>query len=54
MIKETYARITLREKRKSEDGVSGYGQIKRARKISNILDHTSGKDKQKKALLKQK
>ena len=51
VIKETYARVTLREKRKSEDEVSGYGQIKRARKISNILDHTSGKDKQKKASL---
>ena len=35
VIKETYARVTLREKRKSEDEVSGYGQIKRARKITD-------------------
>ena len=45
VIKETYARVTVRQKRKSVDEVSGSAQIKRAKKISDILDHTTEKDK---------
>ena len=56
MIKETYARVTLRPKRKSVDDeslkeISGSAQIKRAKKMSNILDHASVKDKDGKASL---
>ena len=51
MIKETYARVTLRGKRKSVDEVSDSGHMKRARKMSNILDHTSEKDKDAKAAI---
>ena len=52
MITETYARVTLRQKkRKSVDDVSGSAQIKRAKKINNILDHTTQKDKDAKASL---
>ena len=39
VITETYARVTVRQKRKAVDQVSGSAQIKRANKISNILDH---------------
>ena len=54
VIRETYARVTVRQKRKSVDGdsleeISGSAQIKRAKKMSNILDHTSMKDKDGKA-----
>ena len=45
------ARVTLRQKRKSVDDVSGSAQIKRAKKINNILDHTTQKDKDAKASL---
>ena len=56
MIKETYARVTLRPKRKSVDDeslkeISGSAQIKRAKKMNNILDHASMNDKDGKALL---
>ena len=51
VIKETYARVTVRQKRKSVDEVSGSAQIKRAKKISDILDHTTEKDKDAKASL---
>ena len=51
MIKETYARVTLRGKRKSVDEVSDSGHMKRARKMSNILDHTSENDKDAKAAI---
>ena len=52
MIKETYARVTLRGKRKSVDEVSDSGQMKRrARKMSNILDHTLENDKDAKAAI---
>ena len=44
--------ITVRHKRKSvDDEFSGKAQIKRAKKMSNILDHASMKDEDKKALL---
>ena len=49
VIKETYARVTVRQKRKSVDEVSGSAQIKRAKKNSDILDHTTEKDKDAKA-----
>lgn len=45
MITETYARVTLRQKRKAVDDVSGSAQIKRAKKINNIFDHTTEKTK---------
>ena len=57
VIKETYARVTLRPKRKSVDDeslikeISGSAQIKRAKKMNNILDHASMNDKDGKALL---
>ena len=51
VITETYARVTLRQKRKAVDDVSGSAQIKRAKKINNILDHTTQKDKDAKASL---
>ena len=51
VITETYARVTLRQKRKAVDDVSGSAQIKRAKKINNILDHTTEKDKDAKASL---
>ena len=51
VIKETYARVTLRGKRKSVDEVSDSGQMKRARKMSNILDHTLENDKDAKAAI---
>ena len=56
VIKETYARVTLRQKRKSVDDdslkeISGSAQIKRAKKMNNILDHASMKDKDGKASL---
>ena len=51
MIKETYARVTLRGKRKSVDEVSDSGQMKRAREMSNILDHTLENDKDAKAAI---
>ena len=51
VIKETYARVTLRGKQKSVDEVSDSGQMKRARKMSNILDHTSENDKDAKAAI---
>ena len=51
MIKETYARVTLRGKQKSVDEVSDSGHMKRARKMSNILDHTSENDKDAKAAI---
>ena len=51
MITETYARVTLRQKRKAVDDVSGSAQIKRAKKINNIFDHTTEKDKDAKASL---
>ena len=47
------ARVTLRQKRKSVDDVSGSAQIKRAKKINNILDHTTQKDKDAKASYKE-
>ena len=51
VITETYARVMLRQKRKAVDDVSGSAQIKRAKKINNILDHTTQKDKDAKASL---
>ena len=51
MITETYARVTLRQKRKAVDDVYGSAQIKRAKKINNIFDHTTEKDKDAKASL---
>ena len=56
VIKETYARVTLRQKRKSVDDdslkeISGSAQIKRAKRMNNILDHASMKDKDGKASL---
>ena len=45
MITETYARVTLRQKRKAVDDVYGSAQIKRAKKINNIFDHTTEKTK---------
>ena len=51
MIKETYARVTLRGKRKSVDEVSDSGQMKRARKMSNVLDHILENDKDAKAAI---
>ena len=59
VIRETYARVTVRQKRKSVDGdsleeISGSAQIKRAKKMSNILDHASVKDKDGKASLRAK
>ena len=51
VITETYARVTLRQKRKAVDDVSGSAQIKRAKKINNIFDHTTEKDKDAKASL---
>ena len=56
VIKETYASVTLRQKRKSVDDdslkeISGSAQIKRAKKMNNILDHASMKDKDGKASL---
>ena len=44
VIRETYARVTVRQKRKSVDGDSleensESAQIKKAKKMSNILDH---------------
>ena len=48
--------MTLRQKRKSVDDdslkeISGSAQIKRAKKMNNILDHASMKDKDGKASL---
>ena len=37
VIKETYARVTVRQKRKSVDEVSGSAQIKRAKKIRLVI-----------------
>ena len=51
MITETYARVTLKQKRKAVDDVSGSARIKRAKKINNILEHTTQKDKDAKASL---
>ena len=56
VIRETYARVTVRQKRKSVDGdsleeISESAQIKKAKKMSNILDHASVKDKDGKASL---
>ena len=51
VITETYARVTLRQKRKAVDDVSGSAQIKRAKKINNILDHTTEKDKDAKSFI---
>ena len=56
VIREKYARVTVRQKRKSVDAdsleeISGSAQIKRAKKMSNILDHASVKDKDGKASL---
>ena len=45
VITETYARVTLRQKRKAVDDVSESAQIKRAKKINNIFDHTTEKTK---------
>ena len=44
VIRETYARVTVRQKRKSVDGDSleensEFAQIKKAKKMSIILDH---------------
>ena len=52
MITETYARVTLRQKRKAVDDVSGSAQIKRAKKINNIFDHTSCITTEKTKMLK--
>ena len=43
VTKQTYANVTVREKRKHEDSteISQEGYRKRAKMVSNILDHTS-------------
>ena len=55
VTKQTYANITVREKRKSEDPnakeISEDGFRKRAKMVNNILDHTSKHDQDTKAKL---
>ena len=54
VTKQTYANVTVREKRKHEDPetlISQAGYRKRAKMVSNILDHTSKHDKNTKAVL---
>ena len=47
VTKQTYANVTVREKRKHEDSteISQEGYRKRAKLVSNILDQTSKHDK---------
>ena len=54
VIKQTYANITVREKRMNDDsayGISDDGIRKRTKLVSNILNHTSQHDKNTKAIL---
>ena len=55
VTKQTYANITVREKRKNEDPnakeISEDGFRKRAKMVSHILDHTSKHDQDTKAKL---
>ena len=58
VIKETYAKITIRKKRNQTDnengkgnGISGSGEIKRAKAVDNILNHATEHDKGTKAAL---
>ena len=53
VTKQTYANVTVREKRKHEDSteISREGYRKHAKMVSNILDHTSKHDKDTKAVL---
>ena len=56
VISETYAKVTIRQKRHQADhengkgnNISGSGEIKRAKAVDNILNHTSEHDKEAKA-----
>ena len=54
VLKETYAKVTMRKKRNSGDEekeISGSGQRKRAKTVNNILEHVSEHNKQSKAVL---
>ena len=53
VTKQMHANVTVREKRKHEDSteISQEGYRKRAKMVSNILDHTSKHDKDTKAVL---
>ena len=53
-MKETYAKVTIQkrhqtENRQKENGISDAGEIKRAKAVDNILNHTSQHDKHAKA-----
>ena len=51
VIKETYARITLRKRHQDNenDPLTGAGELKRAKAVDDILNHTSEHDKKTKA-----
>ena len=53
VTRQTYANITFRNKRKHDDDkeISEEGYRKRAKMISNILDHASNNDKKVKTKL---
>ena len=54
VIKETYAKITLRKRHQDNENdqaspLTGAGELKRAKAVDNILNHTSEHDKKTKA-----
>ena len=54
VIKETYAKITLRKRHQDNKNdqaspLTGAGELKRAKAIDNLLNHTSEHDKKMKA-----
>ena len=57
VIKETYAKITIRKRQQTDNekakvnDISGSGEIKRAKGVDNILNHVTEHDKGIKAAL---